>query len=99
MQRMPAINFNSGASAFLGAASRSQHRWGVHASALDGRVGLICNHIDPLVYAYLVYTKDGQPTDCGDVSWIRTPFLLHFVESLALDPYGVFAKKATPRSA
>lgn len=50
-----------GSASFRSAAARALHLGGVNAAFLDGHVSFVRDEIDPLLMAYLVYTRDGQP--------------------------------------
>ena len=64
-QGMPQNGFTNGRQ-FLGAAPRSRHTGGVNCVALDGHAGFLSDDIDDLVFAYLVATKDRQPSDISN---------------------------------
>jgi prepilin-type N-terminal cleavage/methylation domain-containing protein/prepilin-type processing-associated H-X9-DG protein len=57
-QGMPCGNPN-----YISAAPRSRHPGGVNAVALDGHAGFVTENIDSFIFAYLISTNDGQPTD------------------------------------
>jgi prepilin-type N-terminal cleavage/methylation domain-containing protein len=48
---------------FASASPRSLHTGGVNAVALDGHAGFLSDGIDSFVFAYLISTNDGQPSD------------------------------------
>ena len=58
--RAPCIALNS---TFASAAPRSNHPGGVNSVALDGHAGFVTDDIDSFVFAYLIATNDGAPSD------------------------------------
>ena len=53
---MPCTSIGS----FISAAPRSFHENGVNASTLNCSVSTLSNNIDGVVYARLIYTRDGR---------------------------------------
>ena len=58
--KAPCLRLTGG---FASAAPRSNHPGGVNCVALDGHAGFVTDDIDSFVYAYLIATNDGAPSD------------------------------------